>query len=163
MLAAEKFEMRDVVGPDALAEHPVWAPFKGDEDREMILSWGVTAERLDEEIDRFAYCGTDPVFPILALDPLPEIGGMVLVVTFEAKSGGKLCGYLMETGAFGLFVEQREFSFNPSLPAAGGRVAGRLGEALSAEWRDLFPLRYRTGYRRADGREIEGSLEPFWS
>ena len=163
MQAAEKFEMRDVVGREALEAHPAWAPFRGGEDREMILGWGVTAERLDEEIDRFVYCGTEPLFPILQLDPLPEIGGMVLAVTFEAQSGRRLPGYLMGSGAFGLFTEQREFSFNRSLPEAGSFAARRLGEALAMDWRDLFPLRYRSGFRGVDGREIEGAFEPFWA
>ena len=162
MQAAEKFEMRDVVGREALEAHPAWAPFRGGEDREMILGWGVTAERLDEEIDRFAYCGTEPLFPILQLDPLPEIGGMVLAATFEAKNGRTLSGYLIGGGAFGLFTEQREFSFNTSLPEAGGFVARRLGDALSMDWRDLFPFRYQTGFCGVDGREIEGAFESFW-
>ncbi len=162
MRATEKFEMRDVVGREALEEHPVWAPFKGDEDREMILGWGVTAERLDSEIDRFEYCGTDPMFPVLEFESLPKIGGMVIAATFEVGSGRKLCGYLIGTNAFGVFAEQREFSFNRNLPEAGAFSARRLGEALEMESRDLFPIRYRTGFRSADGREIEGTLEPFW-
>ena len=65
MQAAEKFEMRDVVDREALELHPLWAPFRGDEDREMILAWGVTVERLDQEIDRFEYCGTDPLWRLI--------------------------------------------------------------------------------------------------
>ncbi len=161
-MQTENFEMRDVVGREALEEHPLWAPLKGDEDREMILGWGVAAERLDEEIDRFAYCGTDPLFPILQFDPLPEIGGMVLAATFEAPNGRKLHGYVMGSGTFGVFAENREFTFNRSLPEAGAFAARRLGQVLEVGWRDLFPLRYHTGFRSADGREIEGAFLPFW-
>jgi len=162
MQATGKFEMRDVVGRAALEEHPVWAPFKGDEDREMILGWGVTAERLDKEIGRFEFCGTDPMFPVLELESLPKIGGMVVAVTFEVKAGRKLFGYLIGASVFGVFAGQREFSFNRSLPEAGAFSARRLGEALQMDSRDLFPVRYRSGFRDADGREIEGTFEPFW-
>ncbi len=162
MQATEKFRMRDVVDREALEKHPVWAPFKGDEDREMILGWGVTAEGLDEEIDRFQYCGTDPMFPVLEFDLLPKIGGMVIAATFEVKNDRKLFGYLVGMSAFGIFSEEREFSFNRSLPEAGASSARRLAEALEMERRDLFPIRYRTGFRTADGRENKGIFEPFW-
>jgi len=162
MQAAEKFEMRDVVDREALEEHPVWAPFKGDEDREMILGWGVATERLDREVDRFEYCGTDPMFPVLQCDPLPRIGGMVLAVTFETASGKKVGGYLIGTSAFGIFAEDREFTFNRNLHEAGAFAARRLGEALGLGARELFPLRYFTGLRKSDGREVEGTFESFW-
>ena len=158
----EKFEMRDVVGREALEEHPVWVPFKGDDDREMILAWGITTERLDAEIDRFEYCGTDPMFPVLEFESLPKIGGMVVAATFEAKSGRKLKGYLIGTSAFGIFTDEREFSFNRSLPEAGAYSARRLGMALEMESEDLFPLRYRTAFKDADGGEIEGTFAAFW-
>ena len=69
---------------------------------------------------------------------------------------------MIGTTSFGVFTEQREFSFNESLPEAGAFAARRLGEVLEVESGDLFPLRFRTGFRDADGREVEGTLESFW-
>ena len=162
MHGPEKFEMRDVVGREALEEHPVWAPYTGAEDREMILSWGVTAERLDEQIDCFEYCGTDPMFPVLEFESLPRIGGMVVAATFEVTGGRELFGYLIGASALGIYTNGREFSFNRNLPEAGAFSARWLGEVLEMESLELFPIRYRTGFRGADGREIEGAFEPFW-
>lgn len=87
---------------------------------------------------------------------------MVLSATFETVQGSKLAGYLAGSEAFGVFFESGEFAFNRSLPEAGALTARRLGEALEEEWRDLFPLRYRSMFRGADGLAIEGAFAAFW-
>ena len=163
MIGYRDFEMRDTVGREDLQGHPVWAPFRGSADREMILGWGVAPEQIEREIERFAYCGTEPMFPVLAFDPLPEIVGVVLAAVFTAADGRELEGYVIGNRAFGVFAAECEFPFNRGLGEAAGRTAGRLAAAMDPVAGSLFPLRYRTGILAVDGEEIAGEIEAFWT
>jgi hypothetical protein len=162
MIDADSFEMIETLTREALEAHPVWTHYEEPRDREAILSWGVPVKALDDEIARYEYCGPQPLYPVLQLDPLPRKEHLIVGTVFEAACGIALPGYVLEPHAFGLFVGDREFCFNRILVGLSARAAGELESALAEEIERLFPLRYASGLRRHDGGAIEGEIERFW-
>ena len=162
MIAADTFEIIETLTRDALETHPVWTHYEKPSDRDAILSWGVSVKALDDEIARYEFCGPQPLYPVLQLDPLPRKEHLIVAAVFEAACGIALPGYVLEPHAFGLFVGDREFCFNRNLVGLSARTAGELESALAEEIERLFPLRYASGLRRHDGGAIEGEIERFW-
>jgi hypothetical protein len=162
MFAADTFEMIETLTRGALEAHPVWTHFEKADDRDTILGWGVPVSLLDEEIARYEYCGPQPLYPVLQLDPLPQREHLIVAAIFDAACGVELPGYVLEPHAFGLFVGDREFCFNRNLAGISARAAAALASELAEEAERLFPLRYATGFRTHDGRAIEGEIERFW-
>jgi len=162
MIAADTFEMIETLTREALEAHPVWTHYEEPDDRDAILSWGVPVKALDDEIARYEFCGPQPLYPVLQLDPLPRKEHLIVAAVFEAACGITLPGYLLEPHAFGLFVGDREFCFNRNLVGVSARAAAKLGSALAEGPERLFRLRYATGLRRHDGGAIEGEIERFW-
>jgi hypothetical protein len=162
MIRAESFEMIETLTREALEAHPVWTHYEEPRDREAILSWGVPVKALDDEIARYEYCGPQPLYPVLQLDPLPRKEHLIVAAVFDAACGIELSGYVLEPHAFGLFVGDRELCFNRNLVGLSARAAGELESALGEEIERLFPIRYATGLRRHDGSRIEGEIERFW-
>jgi hypothetical protein len=142
MIIPAEFRMVELLTRTDLAAHPVWADFHEERDRTRILSWGVTGERLDAEIERYDYCGRSPLYPVLELEGADELANPSIALVVTTRSGLELQGYRLGTHAFGVFVGDTEFCLNPSLP---GRARGEL-EKLSAELgsplSDVDPLRY---------------------
>lgn len=161
MITPETFEMIETISLEALEWHPVWAPFETAADRDRLLAWSISEEKLDREITRYEFCGHQPLYPVLQLDPLPFQPHMIVHVVFEAANGLSLPGYVLAPHAFGIFVNEREFCFNRNLPALAGRVASALETALGNEGQ-IFPLRYASNLRLHDGREISGEISSFW-
>lgn len=162
MIASDSFEMIETISRAALEKHPVWTHYDEDEDRETILAWGVSGADLDREIARYEFCGPHPLYPVLKLDPLPAKPHLLLAVTFEGADGTRLPGYVFAPHAFGIFVGDEEFCFNRNLAGFSARAAGRLGAALGLDSDRLFPLRYTSELRAADGSEIADEIAPFW-
>jgi hypothetical protein len=154
--------MIESISRAALERHPVWAHFEAATDRDTILAWGVDPEIADREIGRYEFCGPQPLYPVLQLEPLPPQSHLIIGVTFESKLGSRCPGYLLEPHAFGIFVEDREFCLNRNLEGLSQRVAVRLASALDTNPDQLFPLRYESELRSHDGDEIRGSVERFW-
>lgn len=162
MISADSFEMIETLSREALAKHPVWAHFRDPEDRARILAWGVSAATLDAEVARLEYCGTPLLFPVIRTDPLPPIPHLIVAASFECADGTRLPGYLIAPHAFGLYVGDRELCFNRNLAGASARAAAGLGAALGREPEQLFPLRYTSALREADGSRNEGEIPRFW-
>lgn len=162
MIDADRFEMVDTINCEALRRHPVWSHFEDGVDRERVLEWGVTAQRLDAELTRLDSCGLQPLYPVLELDPLPKQRDLIVAVRFCTPRGAELEGYLFDPLAFGVFVGEREFAFNRKLPGFAERTARRLAEALDQPIEAIFPLAYATDLRTADGRPLVGRLETCW-
>jgi len=162
MITPDSFEMIESASRTALEKHPVWAHFESQEDRRIILDWGVAPERVDGEIERYAYCGPPPLYPVLELDPLPSRPHLVIGTTFESNLGTRCNGYLLEPHAYGIFVGDDEFCLNRNLARLSKQTAERLATALGTRVELLFPLRYQSGIRNHHGNTIEGTLEVFW-
>lgn len=162
MITPDSFEMIETVSREALEKHPVWAHFESPEDREIILSWGVTPERLDGEIRRYEFCGPSALYPVLELDPLPSQRHLIVGVTFESSDEIRCAGYLFEPHAFGIFVGDEEFCLNRNLAQLSEQNAARLASALDTRLDRLFPLQYTCEFRNQQGIAIAGKLEPFW-
>jgi hypothetical protein len=162
MITADTFEMIETITRGALERHPVWTPYEAPEDRDTILSWGVPAKILDDEIARYESCGPQPLFPVLQCDPLPRRAHLFVSVSVRTACGIELPGYLLAPNAFGVFVDDQEICFNRHLPSLSERAARSLGSALAERPERLFPLRYASDLRTGDGRAVGGEIERFW-
>jgi hypothetical protein len=162
MIDSASFAMVDTLTRRDAERHPVWSHYDETAHRDLILSWGVSPTQLDAEIERFEYCGTQPLYPVLVLDPLPRLEHPIMVARFVAASGSKLMGYLLEPHAFGLFVGDREFCFNRRLVSAAIIAERKLSLALGEPADGLFPMDYSTGLRAHDGRVLDGRIQRYW-
>jgi len=162
MITADSFEMIELITREALERHPVWAHYERSDDHNRILGWGVRGETLDGEIARYEFCGPQPLYPVLQLDPLPRMPHLVVSVSFHTSCGISLPGYLLEPHAFGVFIGDHEICFNRNLRSLAARTAAGLGAALDRDPECLFPLRYAAALRTDDGREISGEIDRFW-
>jgi hypothetical protein len=162
MIEPETFEMIESVSQAALEKHPVWAHFENRDDRTAILDWGVGRDRLDDEIARYDHCGTQPLYPVMQVDPLPPLRHLIVAVTFESGTGQCCAGYMLAPHAYGIFVGDREYCLNRNLAALSARVATRLAEALDTPVDDLFPFQYESRVTDHDGVAIRGTLDRFW-
>ena len=162
MIEPESFEMIESVSHEALEKHPVWAHFEDPADRTTIAGWGVDPGRLEEEIARYDHCGTQPLYPVLQVDPLPPIRHLIVAATFDSNTDICCAGYLLAPHAFGIFVGDREYCLNRNLAALSARIAASLAEALDARVDDLFPFRYESRLTAHDGNVLRGTLDRFW-
>ena len=162
MHTAETFEMIETITREALERHPVWAHFEQAEDRDVILGWGVHEQTVDDQIARYEFCGPQPLFPVLELDPLPLRPHLILCVTFESARGATMPGYLLEPHAFGVFAGDREFCFNRIMAPIAARAAAGLAAAVDCEPEQLFPLAYTSDLRTHAGHAIRGEIAAFW-
>lgn len=156
----EDFELIETLDRKAFERHPVWKTYRSG-DRSWILSWGVEPAWLDAELERFGYCGPEPLFPVLEYDPLPERGEVAVGVELELASGAVVPGYLLEPLAFGVFADV-EYTFNRGLPRFALRNAERLAATLGISRDEVFPVRYRSAVRRSDGSPLEGEIGELW-
>lgn len=158
----DAFEMIETLDREALSRHPVWTPFRP-ADRPYILAWGVAPERLDEQIALYAFCGPDPLFPVLDRTGLPARPDLIVAAHFElGTSGLELPGYVLAPHAWGVFTDRCEFVFNRGLPGASRRSAERLAAALAVSVQAVFPMRYRSGLPSPDGARSEGEFAAPW-
>jgi len=162
MITPDRFEMIETISADALAKHPVWAHYESAGDREVLLGWGVAPAVADREIDRYAFCGPAPLFPVLALHPIPPLRHLLIGVTFELPAGRRCSGYLLTPHGYGLFVGGREFCLNRTLAGHSARVAAELATAVDSSVEELFPLRYESPLQASGGEAIRGAIERFW-
>jgi hypothetical protein len=156
----EDFELIETLDRAALERHPVWKTYRPG-DRAWVLSWGVEPDWLDGELERFGYCGPEPLFPVLEYDPLPERSEIAVAVELRLASGQVLPGYLLEPLAFGVFAGV-EYTFNRGLPRFALRNAERLASELGISRDQVFPIHYRSGVRDHDGRPLEGQITEPW-
>ena len=165
-IAPEDFHLIEYFTRGDLERHPVWRHFDEGRDRAQVIEWGVPAERVDEEVEKFRYCGTEPLYPVLALDPLPSIDDLTIRVTYVADTSDgveRLDGYVIDPSAYGIYLGERQFILNENLPDAAGRQASALAAALATDLEALFPLPYESPWTLANARRVEGQVACFWS
>jgi hypothetical protein len=162
MLDCNSFHLIEYFSREDLDRHPVWRQYEESCDRERILAWGVEPETLDREVAKFRFCGSDPLYPVLDVDPLPAGGGLSIRVSYETRGGAALQGYVIEPHAFGLYSGDRELCLNRNLPAAARRCSEQLVQALGAPLSEIFPITYSSDFKRADGTRVQGELAVFW-
>ncbi len=139
----EEFEMRERLAAEDLAWHPVWAPFRAG-DRARVLGWGVAPERLDAELERYAYCGPDPLFPVLESEAMPGRADLVVAGSLQFSGGAVLSSaYRIAPHVVGLFVKGREWVFNRFLPERAERAGRELAAALGLPTDAIFPMHFR--------------------
>jgi hypothetical protein len=121
----------------------------------------VEAGRLDAELERFLYCGPEPLFPVLECEPLPEGREIVVAAEIRLASGVALPGYLLDPLAFGVFTDC-EYTFNRGLSRHALQTAERLGAEFGVSRNEVFPLTYRCAVRGPDGRPVVGEIAAPW-
>jgi hypothetical protein len=161
-LGPRDFHLIEYFTRSDLDRHPVWRHFDEVHDRAQVLEWGVAAERIDAEVEKFRFCGTEPLYPVLELDPLPSIDDLTIRVAYVLSSGKQLDGYAIDPSVYGVFEGDRQFIFNRNLASAAARQADGLAAALGTDTKALFPLHYESEWVRADGSRVEGAVECFW-
>jgi hypothetical protein len=157
----DAFEMIETLDREALSRHPVWTPFRP-ADRPWILAWGVAPERLDEQLALYAFCGPEPLFPVLDRERLPARSDLIVAAEVTLSCGVGLPGYVLAPHAWGVFTDRAEFVFNRGLPGASRRSAERLAAALGVLVASVFPMRYRMALPGPDGACAEGEFPAPW-
>jgi len=154
------FELIETLDRKALELHPVWKTYRAG-DRPWILSWGVEPAWLDAELERFGYCGPEPLFPVIDCDPLPDRGELAVAAEVRLSSGAVLPGYRLAPLAFGVFADH-EYTFNQGLPRFALRNAEHLAAALGISRDEVFPITFRCAVRGPDGRPLVGEIAAPW-
>lgn len=144
MIDAASFRMIELLTRDDLEAHPVWADFHDERDRARILSWGVTPERLDAEIERYDYCGRAPLYPVVDLAAVRDVASPSIALRVLLPDGSVLPGYRLGANAFGIYVGDEEYCLNPSLPSRAREVVERLAAILGMEAASFGALRYES-------------------
>ncbi|MDB5105339.1 MAG: hypothetical protein JWP91_3028 [Fibrobacteres bacterium] len=99
--------------------------------------------------------------PILGDGDLPdEYGTLFILATFTLPSGKTLPGYLVGSEtfyAFGIFIGEKEYSFNLNLPD----IANATISEISRESGDgpVLPLQYKADFHWADQPPISGVIQ----
>ncbi|MHC4879977.1 MAG: hypothetical protein ACYTGL_26295 [Planctomycetota bacterium] len=159
---SDQFEMvpESQFGIEHLRSHPVWARFYEPDDIDVAVSWGIDRGRFTQLLERFHDGSDHAMFPVLAFEPLPDDVLDVYVRSwFTPFRGDDIDGYI---DAEGLFVclypdDATFFSFTSN----GIRLADELRRfQLRSPSVTLFPLRFSTPYRRADGTQLVGVFDP---
>ncbi|MEE3332131.1 MAG: hypothetical protein VX246_14795 [Myxococcota bacterium] len=153
MIRATEFRMVELMTSADFAEHSVWADFHEERDRTRILSWGVTGDRLDAEIERYDYCGRSPLYPVLDVASTDELANPSVALVFTTRSALELPGYRLGQLAFGVYAGDREFCLNPSLPGRARVELAKLAKEIDKPLSDVETLCY------AVPPEWEGRLE----
>lgn len=142
MIDAGSFRMVELLTRTDLEAHPVWADFHQERDRTRILSWGVSAESLAAEVERYDYCGRAPLYPVLDLAAVDELASPSIGLRISLRDGRTLLGYRLGEHAFGIYVGGDEYCLNPSLPSRARSELARLAAALDCDVALLSSLRY---------------------
>lgn len=153
------FEMREMLEREDLEAHPLWAPFR-DEDRSVILAWGIPEARIDAELQRYDYCGLEPLFPVLDTARVPDRPDFIVAARVTLRDGRELPGYRLAPWVVGVFADDREWVFNAGLSGRSKAVASSLADVLRMPFDRIFPLHFRTLVPGADGRPLEGAFAP---
>ncbi len=159
MIGPAGFRMIELLTRVDLEAHPVWADFNDERDRARILSWGVTTERLDAEIERYDYCGRAPLYPVLDLASTAEVASPSVGLRVSVPDGSILAGYRLGENSFGVYVGDEEYCLNLSLPSRARAELERLAATLGRETAALASLRYESVSELGNRGRIEGVLE----
>jgi len=164
VIDARSFRMVELLGEADLAAHPLWADFRAEIDRALILAWGVERARLDREIERLDYCGRAPLFPVLEPGAAAALSNPTVALRIAARDGTRWLGYRVGRDALGVFAGGREHCINPRVPALARRELEKLAAATRAGMRaaDLLPLRHERveALRGLDLSELERVYGP---
>jgi hypothetical protein len=140
--------------------HPIWSEHYDFEERMEIVSWGVSQEWLEQELER-VHDGSDHcAYPILRPYPLPERMRLFVKARFVTAGGIRLAGYVMNDDAFvvTLFTgdDRHEFSRHSLLGDLNAMSLRALQKAIGRGDDAIFPLHYETDILDSNGTLIAG-------
>lgn len=136
MESTPNIEHREL-GPAALESYPVW-------------TWD---EAFEEE---------NRICPVSNTDPLPDdLDALFVKAAFLTPAGRHLGGYVVadvDVFAVTIFLSGQKFGFNVRLTDLAMSTLRELRQAIGEE-DPVFPLHFETGFRLADGKQLEGSFD----
>jgi len=144
MIDAAGFRMVELITREDLVDHPVWADFGGDEDRDRILTWGVSAGALDDAIAHYDYCGRPPLYPVLDPTSAAQIAHLTLALRVTLPGGAVELGYQVGGLVLGVYRDGEEYCLNPTLPKRLRAERDRLAAAVGCEASALAALPYES-------------------
>jgi hypothetical protein len=162
LVTPEHFDMvpESQFGIQHLRSHPVWARYYEPDDIDVACSWGIDRDRFIRLLDRFHDGSDHAMFPVFAVDPLPDdVLDVYVRSQFTPSRGGDLDGYM---DAYAHFIclypdDVTSFSFN----STGALLADELRRFQSRlPSVTLFPLQYSAPCRRAGGADLVGVFDP---
>jgi len=156
VITAAEFRMAEMVGRPELMDHPVWADFQGDRDRERILSWGVAEARLDAELAHYDYCGRSPLYPVIDLACTSDLPSPTVALRVVLPGGATAGGYRIGDRVLGVYLGDDEYCLNPNLPARARAEVERLARALGCAPDALEALRYESSMALGPQGKIHG-------
>lgn len=160
MLTRATFRLELAPNEVALRDHPVWASYTEPNDGAVIASWGVDPSWLEQSLrsfDGFDQGYTHPMFPVLDYAAACELSHLCVAADFTLANGAALLGFLVETHAFGLFIDGGIEMFNPYLRAWAREAAGRVEQRLGSP---AFPARWTARASCAEAG-LSGTVEPW--
>ncbi len=151
------------LGEQQFALHPIWSEFYDNDERHEIVSWGVDAQWLDEQL-RGTDIGNDHwAYPVLRPEPLPERMRIYIGASFTTPTGNTLRGFVVNPDAYCLtvFAAQQNFTLSnhPGIADLTYRSVANLAKTLHTTSDALFPLRYETEFRDRTNNLIQGTFE----
>ena len=159
MIDAAGFRMVEWLTRADLTDHPVWADFHRDVDRSRILSWGVSSESLDAEIERYDYCGRPPLYPVLELESTADVSHLTVALQVQLPGGVLALGYRIGDRVLGIYAGEEEYCLNSELPSRSRAELVRLSDALGCEAAELATLRYESVAELGPGGQSHGVFE----
>jgi hypothetical protein len=146
-------------GKHLFDRHPVWARFDEPDDVEVIVSWGINRAALLKQLEELHDGSDHAMYPVLQTDPLLEYPDVYVRAECLSPDGYEFTGCLQGVEALSivLFFGASLYPFlSNGLSDLNLETLRRLRTDLGNAHATIFPLTYRTGFRKADGASLAG-------
>ena len=155
-------------GEYQLQLHGVWARYDHPSEIEEIVSWGVDRSEIMAALAATDSGSDHAMYPVLQTDPLPEYLDIYVRAEFETPDNQRLTGYVSgKEGFVAFYYANDEFSFSAITPTHFPDInleeLSRFRNAIGDPDAVLFPMKFRTAYRKPDGTPLCGSFTPAWN
>ena len=142
-------------------EWPVWSEHYDSDELDDVEGWGLDREEVSALFQENERGNEHCVYTLLEANPFPARMRIFIRASLELANGQLLKGYVMNEDAYCLaaFNNGQEFIFssNSMLDGSNREEEQNLRRSLGIqESTTVFPIRYQTEYRTADGTAISG-------
>lgn len=144
-------------------EWPVWSEHYDHDEIEDIVRWGLERGEVLQAFRDNERGNEHCVYTLLEANPFPPRMRIFIKASLKAADGQNLRGYVVNEDAYGLavFHNGQTFFFNdhPALEDTNRESERKLIDSLGSAAPSLFPMTYRTDFRRTDGEIIAGAFQ----